>query len=191
MTDSVLHTCTLRLIGLSGAGSGRRWRPCLLGIDNAGMVPTSDIFARRALLLRVSEVDDSHLSSLDRYGLEHLEERMKYVDIIRQHGGECQETVCIMPTRRIARGAPWHLAHDHARGGRHDYLGPAHPECNQYEALVRGVAWPGSPTAEQLLEAVNSPDHGLVLGSTPRACVSCFLFTPLNDDGVCDECAND
>lgn len=139
----------------------------------------------------MDEVDVSRLSSLGRYGVEHLTERTKYVDLIRQHGGECQEKVCIMPTRWIARGAPWDLAHDHARGGRDDYLGPAHPECNQYEALLRGVTWPGSPTAEQLLDAVHSPDNGLVLGSTPRACSSCFLFTPLNDDGACDECATE
>lgn len=71
------------------------------------------------------------------YGENHQDERAKYVDIIREHGGVCMERICIMPSRRIETGARWDLAHDHEAGGRHDYLGPSHPECNKYEAEQR------------------------------------------------------
>jgi hypothetical protein len=80
---------------------------------------------------------------VDRYGEEHIAERAKYADTIRLHGGVCMERVCVMPCRRIAAGAYWHLAHDHQSAGPHDYLGPAHPECNEAEARSRGVTWLG------------------------------------------------
>lgn len=48
----------------------------------------------------------------------------------------------------------WHLAHDHAKGGPDDYLGPAHAECNVYEALTRGRTWPWAPTVDQVLKQV-------------------------------------
>lgn len=80
---------------------------------------------------------------VDRYGDEHAAERAKYVDTIRLHGGDCMERICVMPSRQIAPGANWHLAHDHVSGGAHDYLGPAHPECNEAEARGRGVTWAG------------------------------------------------
>lgn len=72
-------------------------------------------------------------------------------------GGECSERVCIMPSRRIEPNSDWHLAHDHVKGGPEDYLGPAHAECNMYEALARGHVWPGAPTKEELLERVRNP----------------------------------
>lgn len=81
------------------------------------------------------------------YGDRHLEERAKYAGLIRESGGMCMERECIMPTRRIRPGAKWHLAHDHDRGGPHDYLGPAHPECNEHEARQRGVTWNESDTS--------------------------------------------
>lgn len=89
-------------------------------------------------------------SAPERYGEAHQTEGLKYADTIRRHGGVCMEPVCVMPTRRIDSGAFWHLAHDHARGGAHDYLGPAHPECNQAEALRRGVTWDGAPDLADL-----------------------------------------
>jgi hypothetical protein len=80
---------------------------------------------------------------VDRYGDEHVAERAKYAETIRLHGGVCMERICVMPSRRIAPGAYWHLAHDHQSPGAHDYLGPAHPECNEAEARSRGVTWLG------------------------------------------------
>lgn len=72
------------------------------------------------------------------YGDPHQRERAKYADVIRVSGGTCSERRCIKETRTIAPGSKWHLAHDHQLGG-HNYLGPAHPECNEFEALLRGV----------------------------------------------------
>jgi hypothetical protein len=80
-------------------------------------------------------------SADERYGERHQELRAHWASIIRAHGGTCSERICVMPTRRIEPGAYFHLAHDHVAGGHRDYLGPAHPECNEHEANLRGVTW--------------------------------------------------
>lgn len=77
----------------------------------------------------------------DWYDDQHRAERTKYAEVIREHGGQCMEKVCVLQSRRIEAGATWDLAHDHERGGQHDYLGPAHPECNKAEARSRGVVF--------------------------------------------------
>lgn len=93
----------------------------------------------------------------ERYGERHQVERAKYADTIRSYGGLCMEKVCVMPSRRIEAGAFWHLAHDHERGGPHDYLGPAHPECNEAEARARGVTWDEEPRGSVVGPHVNGP----------------------------------
>lgn len=98
-------------------------------------------------------------SADDRYGLAHQNLRAAWKDIIRAHGAECMERECLMPSRRIEAGASWDswdLAHDHDKGGRHDYLGPAHKICNQAEALRRGVTWDGAPSLPELLDRARS-----------------------------------
>lgn len=77
------------------------------------------------------------------YGEHHQAERQKYADTLREFGGQCMERLCVLPSRRIEPGAAWQLAHDHERGPR-DYLGPAHAECNEFEAHMRGAAWAGA-----------------------------------------------
>jgi len=77
-----------------------------------------------------------------RYGEVHQMERARWADIIATDGAECAERTCIMPTRTIRPGARWHLAHDHL-ARENSYLGPAHPRCNEFEALARGVTWAG------------------------------------------------
>ncbi|WP_375000068.1 hypothetical protein [Aeromicrobium sp. CTD01-1L150] len=77
------------------------------------------------------------------YGEPHQMERAKYEPALRAHGGQCMETICVSESRHISPGAPWHLAHDHTRGPR-DYLGPAHPECNEFESALRGITWEGT-----------------------------------------------
>ena len=79
-----------------------------------------------------------------RYGAYHRALRRKYAKVITAGDGVCTERICIMPSRRIEPGAYWHLAHDHQKGGAADYLGPAHPECNENEAMARGVTWDAS-----------------------------------------------
>lgn len=88
----------------------------------------------------------------ERYGEQHQALRAAWARIIESGGGECKERICIHPNgRRIPPGSFFHLAHDHERGGRHAYLGPAHPECNEAEALRRGVTWEGAPSLTELL----------------------------------------
>lgn len=77
----------------------------------------------------------------DPYGEHHLALRAHWHQIVAEHGATCSERICLRPSRTIARGAYFHLAHDHDSGGPRDYLGPAHPECNEHEARVRGVVW--------------------------------------------------
>ena len=72
------------------------------------------------------------------YGDHHQAERLKYAETLQEHGGQCVERLCVMESRRIEPSAPWQLAHDHKRGPR-DYLGPAHPESNEFEAHMRWV----------------------------------------------------
>lgn len=89
-----------------------------------------------------------------RYGEAHIALSAAWKEIIRLHGAECRDDVCILPSRRIKKGAAWDawdLAHDHKRGGVHDYLGPAHKVCNQAEALRRGVTWDGAPSLTDLI----------------------------------------
>lgn len=82
------------------------------------------------------------------YGDEHRLMKAKYQKVIDRGEGRCTERICVMPSRRIAPGEFWHLAHDHVKGGPLDYLGPAHPECNEAEAKSRGVRFknPYRPT---------------------------------------------
>lgn len=79
------------------------------------------------------------------YGEYHQSERARWAAIIAREGSWCSERFCVMTTRRIEIGAPFHLAHDHEAGGSRDYLGPAHPECNEHEARLRGVVFERDP----------------------------------------------
>lgn len=81
-----------------------------------------------------SEADTWHERA---YGRDHRALRAAWMEIVNEYGAECHERVCIMPSRRIEKGAFFHLAHDHDRGGPNDYLGPAHPECNEHEYETR------------------------------------------------------
>lgn len=79
-----------------------------------------------------------------RYGARHQVVREHWRRIVSEHGATCSERVCVLPTREILCGAPFDLAHDHEAGGDHDYLGPAHPECNRAEAEARLGFLPGN-----------------------------------------------
>ena len=78
-----------------------------------------------------------------RYGPHHEAGRAWWAGRIQSHGDLCSEPLCVRPSRRIDHGEPFHLSHDHELGGVHDYLGPSHPECNEAEAIRRGVRWEG------------------------------------------------
>lgn len=91
----------------------------------------------------------------DLYGDEHKAEREKYASFIEVHGFICMERVCVWPTRVILPGGRWDLAHDHERGGKRDYLGPAHRECNKAEAYRRR----GTPEDLEALQALMERVH--------------------------------
>jgi hypothetical protein len=60
--------------------------------------------------------------------LAHRRERQMWAGIIARVGVvDCAQDVCVMPTRAIYDGMPWHLGHtDDGRA----YLGPTHVQCN-------------------------------------------------------------
>jgi hypothetical protein len=66
---------------------------------------------------------------------QHRELRKQWACVIAAGGGWCAEAVCLMPSRFIAPGEPWDLAHD-ATGTW--YLGASHPACNRSEGASRG-----------------------------------------------------
>lgn len=127
---------------------------------------------------------------VDYYGERHQLERAKYAAAIKEHGGICMERECIMPSRRIEAGAFWHLAHDHAAGGAHSYLGPAHPECNEHEARQRGVTWagmddapPDRTPAPEVAPVEVEPDVKPAHGASESYASYAESIRSLNDDG--------
>lgn len=69
---------------------------------------------------------------------EHRAERKRLTQQMNRDGLlVCAQPVCVMSTRTIAAGEPWHVGHDDT-GTR--YIGPVHPECNIRDAAVRARA---------------------------------------------------
>lgn len=64
------------------------------------------------------------------YGHAHRKERDRWRPVVAAGEAWCAELVCLMPSRWIAPGSAWDLAHDRANGG---YLGPSHSGCNRAE----------------------------------------------------------
>lgn len=64
------------------------------------------------------------------YGTAHQRERARHEPAVEAGEAFCCETVCIMPTRWIRPGSPWHLAHTEDRTA---WLGPSHAACNLAE----------------------------------------------------------
>lgn len=69
-----------------------------------------------------------------RYGHHHRARRKQLDPVVQRGDGWCAELICLMPTRWITPGTPWHLAHDSPT----TYRGPAHRRCNEAEAARRG-----------------------------------------------------
>jgi hypothetical protein len=70
------------------------------------------------------------------YGKAHKNERARLQPIIDAGLARCTQPVCIMPTRAIQPGSPWHLAHLPDRSG---WYGPAHAACNLADAATKRV----------------------------------------------------
>jgi hypothetical protein len=68
----------------------------------------------------------------------HRDERAKWVREIKRTGSaQCAQPECVMDSRTIYDGQPWHLGHDDT-GTR--YIGPVHPACNVRDGARRGNA---------------------------------------------------
>lgn len=67
---------------------------------------------------------------------EHRRERAKWARLMASQGYlECQQPVCVMPTRIINDGDRWHLGHDDTGAA---YIGPTHMTCNVKDGARRG-----------------------------------------------------
>lgn len=64
------------------------------------------------------------------YGHAHRKERARLAPLVASGQAVCCELICVMPSRYIAPGSDWDLAHDRRTGG---YLGPSHAKCNRRE----------------------------------------------------------
>jgi hypothetical protein len=71
------------------------------------------------------------------YGSPHQKERARWQPVVAAGQAWCAETACLEPSRWIAPGSTWHLAHDTGQDG---YRGPAHQRCNIAEANRRRAA---------------------------------------------------
>ena len=70
-----------------------------------------------------------------RYDYRHQQERAKWKPAVDAGLVTCHEPICLMPSRRIAPGTPWHLSH--TPDGK-QWTGPSHVRCNTSEAAIRG-----------------------------------------------------
>jgi hypothetical protein len=61
--------------------------------------------------------------------------RKEWAAVVEQGHAWCSEPRCVMPSRWIAPGSEWHLAHS---PDRQRIIGPAHAKCNLSEAGRRG-----------------------------------------------------
>lgn len=66
---------------------------------------------------------------------EYLLERKRLGPIVAAGEAWCSEPRCLMRTRWIQPGSPWHLSHDPSG---QVLLGPSHARCNLAEAATRG-----------------------------------------------------
>lgn len=68
----------------------------------------------------------------------HRDERAKYVRQMERDGYlVCAQPVCVMPTRIIHAGEPWHLGHDDTGTV---FIGPVCARCNRVDGAKRGNA---------------------------------------------------
>jgi len=70
-----------------------------------------------------------------RYDYRHQQERLKWKPAVDAGLVDCHEPICLMPSRHITPGTPWHLSHT-PDGKR--WTGPSHARCNTSEAAIRG-----------------------------------------------------
>lgn len=72
--------------------------------------------------------------SAPRYRYAHQQERKRWAPTVEQGRAYCAEPICLMPTRWIPPGTPWHLCHDPTGTV---WIGVGHERCNATEAAKR------------------------------------------------------
>lgn len=65
------------------------------------------------------------------YDTEHEKRRQELAPDVEAGRAYCAELICLEPSRWIAPGSDWDLAHNREVPGT--YLGPAHARCNRAE----------------------------------------------------------
>lgn len=70
-----------------------------------------------------------------KYGHAHQKERARWAPLVEAGDAYCAEPRCLMPTRWIPPGSPWHLCHDPSGTA---YIGVGHAKCNTSEGGIRG-----------------------------------------------------
>jgi hypothetical protein len=81
---------------------------------------------------RSTPSDPKYRSREHRAERKRLEQEMQRVGYLT-----CAQPVCVMPTRIIRPGEPWHVGHDDTGTA---YIGPVQERCNVHDAAVRARA---------------------------------------------------
>jgi hypothetical protein len=68
------------------------------------------------------------------YGSEHQKLHAQWEPLVDAGMVTCHETICLMPSRWIQPGTPWHLGH--TPDGT-TWIGPVHQRCNIAESNRR------------------------------------------------------
>lgn len=72
--------------------------------------------------------------SKPQYRYAHQQERKRWAPVVAAGEAYCTEPICLMRSRWIPPGTPWHLSHDAATGR---WIGPSHRRCNLAESNRR------------------------------------------------------
>lgn len=69
------------------------------------------------------------------YGTAHKKLRAQWEPLVASGQAFCHSAVCLMASRWIQPGTPWHLGHTPDRTG---WTGPEHEKCNEADGARRG-----------------------------------------------------
>ncbi len=82
------------------------------------------------------------------YGTPHRKLRARWKPVVDAGHGICHAAICLMPTRHITPGTPWHLGHTPDRTA---WTGPEHERCNESDGARRGNRNRPSPRRRRTL----------------------------------------
>jgi hypothetical protein len=69
------------------------------------------------------------------YGPAHRKLKDQWRPTVEEGHAYCHATICLLPTRWIQPGTPWHLGHTPDRTG---WTGPEHQRCGAADGARRG-----------------------------------------------------